>query len=107
MKRTDWQMDVDGDELLDENGEYIEADSNWQEAWMAVETVKGENAQFPTAGFGAVKRLRKRAGAAGVGETPERFARDLQIELESDGQDKPEIMVNMIVSALQFTAGVE
>ena len=100
-------MDEDGDELLGENGEYVEGDSNIQEAWEAIETVKGENAQFPTSWFGAIKRVRKRNGQAGVGESPERFKRDLRIELESDRQENPEIIVNQVMQAMNFTANVE
>lgn len=106
-KRTDWLIDDDGDELLGDNGEYLEGDSNLQEAWEAIETVKGEVAQFPTAGFGAKKRLRKRNGAGGIGETPQRFARDMKIELESDGQEDPDIFVASVIEAINFNTNVE
>lgn len=104
MKRTDWLIDEDGDELLDGDGEYIEGPSNIQEAWECIETVKGELSQFPTAGFGAVKRLRKRSGGK---DSTERWKRDLKIELESDLQENPEALVAIALETAELTVNIE
>lgn len=107
MKRTDWLIADDGDELLDENGEYIEGPSNDQEAWEAIITQKGELVQHPAAGFGIEKRLRKRKGSTGQHETPEKFQRDLGIELAADGHANPEMYVQDAMEAINFTVNVE
>lgn len=101
MKRTDWLIDDDGDELLGDNGEYVEGDSNWQEAWEAIETAKGENPQFPTAGFGISRRIRKRAGKTALHQSPERFIRDLKTELEADRHKDPEIIISEDLSVFE------
>lgn len=105
MARTDLLIDDDGDELLDANGDYIEGPSDEQEAWLAVETVKGENRQFPTAGFGIDLRIRKRAGQSPLVENPTRFKRDLKIELEADGHVDPQITVTNDLSDFKVSVG--
>jgi hypothetical protein len=96
-KRTDWLNDADDDEEIDANGDYVEGPSAIQEAYECMDTVKGEVRSDPTAGFGAVKRIRKTTGNTNVSptiiEAPAKFRRDLKVELEADGHGDPQVNV--------------
>lgn len=95
MERTDWKRsESDGDEELDANGDYTEEVSVLYEAEEALDTVKGQVTQFPTAGLGIVNYLRKINSDTAVIKSPAKFKRDAKIELEADGHKNPEIIVS-------------
>lgn len=91
--RTDWITDENtGDEVLDADGDYVEGSTAQQEAIEALDSVKGSVTQFPTAGFGMVKWVRKTQEGVLV-EEPKKFIRDAKVELEADGHVNPEVFV--------------
>lgn len=92
--RTDILLDDDDDDLLDTNGDLVEGPSAEQEAYQAIDSEKGEWRQFPTAGMGLTRRISRRVGDTPLIENPERFKRDAKVELEADGHQNPEIIVN-------------
>lgn len=102
MKRTDWIIADDFDEELDENGDYIEGESNRQEAVEALDCVKGEVAQYPTAGVGMVNYMRKVSDGGVRLNNRKKFIRDSKVELERDLQENPEIIVNEDLSEFEI-----
>ena len=91
--RTDILTDeITGDEVLDADGDWVEGPTAQQEAIEALDTVKGAFTQFPTAGFGMVKWIRKTAEGVLVDE-PKQFIRNAKVELEADGHKDPEVYV--------------
>lgn len=91
--RTDILTDENTlDEVLDADGDWVEGSTAQQDAVEALETVKGGNTQFPTAGFGIVNWVRK-TPQENIVDEPKQFIRAAKIELEADGHVNPEVFV--------------
>jgi len=90
------------DLLLDASGKMKRGGTADQEAEFCVVSNKGEWRQFPLAGFGIDRRLKKRVGNVPFVENVTRFARDLKVELEADGHKDPEITVTADLTVFEL-----
>ncbi|MOA24163.1 hypothetical protein D3C78_1448320 [compost metagenome] len=84
--RTDFLLDDDFD-LIDDGDEWLEGESDQQHVELLVLFEKGQLREFPFVGFGIERRLKSVAD-------PKRFNRELKVELENDGYNSANIIVN-------------
>lgn len=91
--RQDILLNDDGSDILIQGNDLVWGSSADQEVAQMVGSQKGEWVESPTAGFGIQSRIKKRVGSAPMIENPERFKRDLKVELEIDGFQDSEIIV--------------
>ena len=88
--RTDILLD-DNFDLIDNGDEWAEGDSDDQHGVLLTITEKCEFKEFPFVGFGIQRRLK------GVADR-KRFIRELKVELESDGYENTDLIVNSVLS---------
>lgn len=93
--RIDTILSEDFD-LQPEGEEWADGESDAQNGMLLSLFAKGENKEFPYAGFGAELRLKSPADK-------NKFLRDLKVELENDGYTDVEITLNDDLSKFEIT----
>lgn len=92
------------DLLLDENFDlqedpvsfdFVEGQSDDQHVMLLLITEKGENREYPFAGFGMRSRLRSRVNI-------QQYLRDMEVELSVDGYDNAKITLNKDLTPFQI-----
>jgi len=73
--------------LTIENGDFVVDESSQQHVELILDCHKGNNREFPVAGFGITRYLKGKSDV-------KRFERELKVELESDGFSNPKISVD-------------
>ena len=102
--RTDILLDDDGDLLDDGNGDFATGESSQDEVNSLVISHKGNWKEFPFAGLGISKFLKKRAGASVAVDSLPTLMRSLKLELDNDGHKNP--VVNISADLSEFSIEV-
>lgn len=94
--RTDLLLDSNFDLLEDSTTfDFIEGESDDQHVMLLLLTEKGENREYPFAGFAMRSRLRSRVNI-------QQYLRDMEVELSVDGYDNAKITLNKDLTPFQI-----